>query len=95
MCYANPISPAGLDAVATRLAELGVAGLIVPTCRSRRATELRVRAIARGSPSSRSSRRPPATSAIERRRQSARGFVYVVSVTGVTGEREELPPELE
>jgi tryptophan synthase alpha chain len=25
---------------------------------------------------------------------SARGFVYVVSVTGVTGERRELPPRL-
>ncbi len=26
--------------------------------------------------------------------ENARGFVYVVSVTGVTGERSELPPEL-
>jgi tryptophan synthase alpha chain len=26
--------------------------------------------------------------------ESARGFVYVVSVTGVTGERSALPPEL-
>ena len=31
---------------------------------------------------------------IERTRRSARGFVYVVSVTGVTGERAALPPEL-
>jgi tryptophan synthase alpha chain len=38
----------------------------------------------------------PTTPADEVRRiaESARGFVYVVSVTGVTGERAALPPEL-
>ena len=42
MCYSNPIFTRGVDAVATRLAEAGIAGLIVPDLPVDEATELRV-----------------------------------------------------
>jgi len=95
MCYANPLYAHGLDAVPRRLAELGVAGLIVPDLPAAEAGELRdacdrhgvalVPLVA------------PTTSLADVRTiaTGARGFVYVVSVTGVTGERGDLPAGLE
>jgi tryptophan synthase alpha chain len=94
MCYANLIHRHGDDAVATQLAELSVAGLIVPDLPFDEATELRhacdragvalVPLVAPITPPDR----------IEATAKVARGFVYVVSVTGVTGERAALPPDL-
>jgi tryptophan synthase alpha chain len=94
MCYANQIHRHGDDAVANRLADLGVAGLIVPDLPFDEATELRdacdragialVPLVAPTTPPDR----------IEATAKVARGFVYVVSVTGVTGERTDLPPDL-
>jgi tryptophan synthase alpha chain len=94
MCYANPIFHRGVDAVAKRLAELGVAGLIVPDLPIDEAAELRdacdsagvalVPLVAPTTPAER----------IAATAEAARGFVYVVSVTGVTGERAELPADL-
>jgi tryptophan synthase alpha chain len=94
MCYANLIVHRGVDAVAKQLADLGVAGLIVPDLPIDEATELRdacdrvgVALIPLVAPTT-----PP--DRIEATAKAARGFVYVVSVTGVTGERAGLPTEL-
>jgi tryptophan synthase alpha chain len=95
MCYANPILARGLDAVAARLAGAGVAGLIVPDLPIDEAEELRATCDSAGvalvplvAPTTTPDR-------IRQTAAAARGFIYVVSVTGVTGERNELPPGLE
>jgi tryptophan synthase alpha chain len=94
MCYANPIFTRGFDRVPRALAERGIAGLIVPDLPAVEAGELRAACDAAGvalvplvAPTT--PKDQLATIA-----EGARGFVYVVSVTGVTGERAELPPAL-
>jgi tryptophan synthase alpha chain len=94
MCYANPIFARGFQRVAGALATGGVSGLIVPDMPAAEATELRSACDQEGvalvplvAPTT-----PP--DAVREIGSNARGFVYVVSVTGVTGERTELPPEL-
>jgi tryptophan synthase alpha chain len=94
MCYANPLVARGFERVAGLLAARGVSGLIVPDMPAVEAGELRracdragIALIPLVAPTT-----PPAD--VELIARHARGFVYVVSVTGVTGERTELPPEL-
>jgi tryptophan synthase alpha chain len=95
MCYANPILARGFERVAGALRERGIAGLIVPDLPAAEAGELRavcdaagVALVALVAPTTPKDRLVTIAG-------SARGFVYVVSVTGVTGERAELPPELQ
>jgi tryptophan synthase alpha chain len=95
MCYVNPILARGREAVAARLAEAGIAGLIVPDLPIDEAAELRqacdqarIALVPLVAPTTTPQR-------IEQTAAVARGFIYVVSVTGVTGERNELPPGLE
>jgi tryptophan synthase alpha chain len=94
MCYANMILAEGPREYAERLAVAGAAGTIVPDLPLEEATTLQSELRERGLPLV-----PlvaPTTPA-ERRRwicERAEGFVYVVSIAGVTGERDELPPEL-
>ncbi len=94
MCYANPIIGRGFEALTARLTAAGVAGLIVPDMPAREADGLRqacdaagVALVALVAPTT-----PPEE--IDWIASQARGFVYVVSVTGVTGERADLPPEV-
>jgi tryptophan synthase alpha chain len=94
MCYANPIFARGIERVADALATRGISGLIVPDMPAAEAAELRSACDGAGialiplvAPNT-----PPET--LREIGAAARGFVYVVSVTGVTGERTELPPEL-
>jgi tryptophan synthase alpha chain len=94
MCYANLIFARGFQRVADALAARGIAGLIVPDMPAAEAADLRAACHSAGialvplvAPNT-----PPA--ALREIGATARGFVYVVSVTGVTGERTELPPEL-
>ena len=94
MCYANMVLSEGPRAYAERLAAAGAAGTIVPDLPLEEAGGLRPELDERGlalvplvAPTT-----PP-----ERRRwicERAEGFVYVVSLTGVTGERDELRAEL-
>jgi tryptophan synthase alpha chain len=94
MCYANPIFARGFEKVADALATRGVSGLIVPDMPAAEAADLRavcdeagVALVPLVAPNT-----PP--EALREIGATARGFVYVVSVTGVTGERRGLPPEL-
>ena len=94
MVYANLVLAGGAEAFVDRAAGAGAAGLIVPDLPHDEACEVRAACDARGlalvplvAP----------TTTPDRLREvgkDARGFVYTVSLTGTTGERDELPPEL-
>ncbi len=94
MVYANVIFSAGLEEYATRAAGAGAAGIIVPDLPHDESDELRAACDAQEialvplvAPTS----TPERVEAIGR---DARGFVYTVSLTGTTGERDALPPDL-
>jgi tryptophan synthase alpha chain len=94
MTYLNPLHRYGLDKVALDLARAGVAGLIVPDCPidesgplGRAAGAAGLDLIALAAPTSGPER-------LRRIARQSRGFVYLIPLTGLTGERTELPPEL-
>ncbi len=94
MGYYNPILSYGVDAYARDCAEAGVDALIVPDLPPEEAGPLR--AALRGNGLGLAGFVAP-TSTDERIRlgaENADGFVYCVSVAGVTGARRELPREL-
>jgi tryptophan synthase alpha chain len=95
MVYANVVAAAGPGAYAQRAAAAGAAGLIVPDLPHDEAAPLRAACDAEGlalvplvAPTSTPER-------VAEVGADARGFVYTVSLTGTTGERDELPPGLE
>jgi len=95
MTYYNPILSYGLSAFCAGCAEAGVDGLIVPDLPPEEGEELGKAARSKSldviyllAP----------TSTEERVRlvaEKSTGFIYLVSLTGVTGARKVLPPELE
>ena len=94
MVYANIVLQAGLAAYAERAAGAGAAGLIVPDLPHDEAADLRSECDAHDialvplvAPNTAGERLAAIGS-------DARGFVYAVSLTGTTGERADLPPEL-
>jgi len=94
MTYFNPILNFGLDAFCTGCAESGVDGLIVPDLPPDEGCELEgitgkhdLDLIYLLAPTSSDDR-------IQLVSERARGFIYLVSVTGVTGARASLPQEL-
>jgi tryptophan synthase alpha chain len=94
MCYTNMVLAVGPRRFAGRLAEAGGAGAIVPDLPLEESEDIGAALADAGL-----ALVPlvaPTTPAERRRRicESASGFVYVVSVAGVTGERAELPAEL-
>jgi len=94
MGYLNPILAHGVEPFLDGCARAGVDALIVPDLLPEEAAELAVPAAARGvklvfllAPTSGPAR-------IEAATRAATGFLYFVSVTGVTGARRALPAEL-
>jgi tryptophan synthase alpha chain len=94
MTYLNPLHRYGLDKVTDDLASAGVAGLIVPDCPVDESGPLAEAAgaaaldlIALAAPTSGPAR-------LRRIARASRGFVYLVPLTGITGERTEVPTEL-
>jgi tryptophan synthase alpha chain len=94
MVYANLVLAGGAERFAARAAAAGAAGLIVPDLPHDEAGELRAACDAEGlalvplvAPTTPDER-------LELIGRDARGFVYAVSLTGTTGERDALPPGL-
>ena len=95
MTYFNPVLRYGLDAFCRDCARAEISGLIVPDLPPEEATELEgiskshnLDLIYLLAPTSTDER-------IDMVAARARGFIYLVSLTGVTGARDSLPPELE
>jgi tryptophan synthase alpha chain len=94
MGYMNPIVRMGIDAFVSRSAEVGVDGIIVPDLPLEEADPLGDAAAARdlslvllAAPTT-----PPER--LRRIGERTRGFLYFVSITGVTGARAALPADL-
>jgi tryptophan synthase alpha chain len=95
MVYANLVLAGGSTVFVDRAAAAGAAGLIVPDLPHDEAGELLGACDEAGIalvPLAAPSTRPERLRDIGR---DARGFVYTVSLTGTTGERDELPADLE
>jgi len=94
MVYANIVLTAGVSAFALRAAAAGASGLIVPDLPHDESDEVRAACDAEGLalvPLVAPTTTPERIAAIG---ADARGFVYTVSLTGTTGERDELPEGL-
>ncbi len=94
MGYFNPALAYGLERYARDAAQAGASGFIVPDLPPEEAGELAAQCSANGlalipllAPTSTPER-------IQLITAQAHGFVYLVSVTGVTGARDTLPPDL-
>jgi len=95
MTYYNPVFNFGLEAFCQSCAEVGINGLIIPDLPPEEGGELEaitqkhnLDLIYLLAPTSTEER---ITIVAER----SRGFIYLVSLTGVTGARQTIPPELE
>ena len=95
MTYFNPVFSYGLEEFCSACAGSGVSGLIIPDLPPEEGSELQI--ISKRQNLDLIYLLAP-TSTEERIRlvaQKSRGFIYLVSVTGVTGAREVLPADLE
>ncbi|HEY49657.1 MAG TPA: tryptophan synthase subunit alpha [Dehalococcoidia bacterium] len=95
MTYFNPVHRYGLDAFCRDCALAGISGLIVPDLPPEEGAELEEISRSHGidliyllAPTSTDER-------IALVAERSRGFIYLVSLTGVTGARDTLPQELE
>jgi tryptophan synthase alpha chain len=94
MTHLNPLHRYGLEAAARDCAAAGFDGLIVPDLPLEESTPVSRAARAVGLDLVQLA--APTTGAARLRRiaRASRGFVYLVPLTGITGERETLPPDL-
>ena len=95
MTYFNPVFSYGLEKFCGACASSGVSGLIIPDLPLEEGSELETITQRQGldliyllAPTSTKER-------IELVAQKSRGFIYLISVTGVTGARDRLPTDLE
>jgi tryptophan synthase alpha chain len=95
MTYYNPVLQYGLDKFSQACENSGIDGLIIPDLPPDEGGELGLSLLKKGldciyllAPSSTSER-------IRLAARESRGFIYLVSVTGVTGPRENLPVKLD
>jgi tryptophan synthase alpha chain len=95
MTYLNPVLSFGLAEFCSSCARAGISGLIIPDLPPEEGAELEAATRKNGldlvyllAPNSTEDR-------IKLVAEKSRGFIYLVSITGVTGTRESLPEELD
>lgn len=95
MTYFNPVFNYGMEEFCADCVDSNVSGLIIPDLPPEEGLELEIASQRHGldliyllAPNSTEER-------IRLVAERSRGFIYLVSVTGVTGTREKLPPNLE
>ena len=94
LSYLNPVFRCGYDAFFRRCEETGVDGIIIPDLPFEEQGEIRIAAEARGVDLI-SLVAPTSRERIARIAAAARGFLYIVSSLGVTGERARIDTGLE
>jgi tryptophan synthase alpha chain len=94
MGYYNPILQYGLERTAKEAAALGVDGFIIPDLPPEEAGPWRVAAVKAGVATIFLAAPTSGAERIKHMARLTKGFLYYVSVTGITGARTELPPEL-
>jgi tryptophan synthase alpha chain len=94
MSYLNPLHRYGLDAVARDLVAAGFAGLIVPDLPLEESGPLAGASQAAGLDLVQLAAPTSGPARLRRIARASRGFVYLVPLTGITGERSALPPDL-
>jgi tryptophan synthase alpha chain len=94
MGYVNPMMSYGFDKLAADATKVGVDGFIIPDLPPEEAEEFEIACKQHGlaivyllAPTSTPAR-------IKLVAEKSQGFIYLVSLTGVTGARTELPPDL-
>lgn len=93
MAYCNPLLKRGLDRFAREAADAGVDGLILPDVPLEEATPFERAFSGAGLDLVQLASPAASDERIGRLARATRGFLYVVSSFGVTGERDALPPE--
>jgi tryptophan synthase alpha chain len=94
MGYYNPILQYGLKRTAADAARLGVDGFIIPDLPLEEAGPWRRAAAAAGVAAIFLAAPTSGPERIRKAGRLTRGFLYYVSVTGITGARDQLPPDL-
>ena len=94
MCYYNPILQYGLERTAKDAARLGVDGFIIPDLPLEEAGPWRRAAVKAGLAPIMLAAPTSGEARIKAMGRLTRGFLYYVSVTGITGARTELPADL-
>ncbi|MGB5345255.1 MAG: tryptophan synthase subunit alpha [Woeseia sp.] len=94
MSYLNPLLAFGYEKLAARAAACGVCGFIVPDLPFEESEDLRTALEAQGlgliqlvTPATPAAR-------LQRLAQASRGFLYAVTITGITGGNSKLPQDL-
>jgi tryptophan synthase alpha chain len=94
MGYYNPILQYGLERTAREAAGLGVDGFIIPDLPPEEAGPWRLAAAKAGVATIFLAAPTSGAERLRRMGHLTQGFLYYVSVTGITGARSQLPPEL-
>lgn len=95
MSYVNPLLAYGVTRFCAAAADAGLDGLIVPDLPPEESDELAAACHTHGLALIRFLAPTSTQARVERVTRAAEGFIYLVSLTGVTGLRDRLPPELE
>lgn len=95
MSYVNPLLAYGIPRFCAEAARVGLDGLIVPDLPPEESDELAAACRAHGLALIRFLAPTSTPARVERVTREAEGFIYLVSLTGVTGIRDRLPAELE